>query len=189
MNKWHLLIGVVIAINAVFALALIGSGEFFHTWSGSTPTYSSYKATHCTLKAVTVAGCTTGGYAAVWKRGETGATVVQSPFSFRATERLAHLDTNNFPLNQTYDCMCEQSFIFYPSVNCDFQGACILDSATVAYMQNVGGVYRYAWLALVVIGSLALVFSLLGAIFLAGACLCSKKKSAPVEIPYSKADL
>jgi hypothetical protein len=154
---------------------------------------AGYTRTKCTLVQVRVGECPNGGgFIAIWKRQETGGSVVESPFALRTTLALAETNVNDYPLNATYDCMCNGFYIDpFPMLNCNFNDACMLDTRVVDYMQHVGTPYSYSGDALVVIGALLLVCFVFGTMFmLAGngfcdwCCCCDSARREKVDDVY-----
>jgi hypothetical protein len=124
------------------------------------------------------------GFAAVWRRKETGGSVVASPFAMRFTREDAARDTNNYPLNISLPCVHSTSYSVeeWPTIRCPergggeagaFRGACMLNVPLVLYMQQAGFFHAYSGDTLLAIGSLLLVCTVFGASLMM-AINCSK---------------
>jgi hypothetical protein len=176
----------------VFGIALSAMGARLRNDVGGTQMMEGYAKTVCTLTAVTVEQCpTNGGWATVWRRGETGGSIVKNPFALHETRDLAERSMNDFPFppaggggatttgtpiatgsvntstsTSSYECMCNPNYVDpYPVLNCRFNDVCFMDVNAVQYMQRVGQPYGYSGDALVIIGSFTIVTSVLGLIF------------------------
>lgn len=167
---------------------LLGAGDWIRKDSYQTMTISGYVPANCTLSLGQTDACPRGGYASVWRRTEDGSSVVASPFSLKMTKDLAERDLNNYPLNVTMPCMCNPSRADpYPSITCNFDDACMMDVASVNYVQKIGGVYAVAGNTLCAIGAFCLLFSLIGIILILMlfneryGCCCRKKE---VDMSY-----
>lgn len=176
-------------ILLIFSIALLSIGGRLRNDSDVVILMSGYRMSTCTLDAVQVDKCPqTGAHIAVWRRTEDQGSVLDSPFSYRSTRELATLDTNNYPFNTTFPCMCNPNVIDpYPALTCTFGDACFLNVGAVNYVQKDGFVYSYSTDTLLGIGSLLLICSVLGSLFLFisnGLCCCGKPRA---ETDYEKA--
>jgi hypothetical protein len=195
-KKWQIGIGIILGIFFMFSASLLGIGVRLRTDAGATLTMAGYLAQNCTLDAVQVVACPTGGYVAVWRRKETGFSVLADPFSLQPTQERALLRANDYPLSTsgggngsattttTVPCMCNTAYANpYPVINCKFFDACMLNVPMVEYMQKVGIPFGYAADTLIAVGSLTLVLFLLGFVFLFlgnglcdWCCCCSRQE-------------
>lgn len=170
---WAIGVKVVLIIFIIFSIALLAIGSRLRMDAGKTTSVGGFAKASCTLTDVQVVQCSpTGAWTAVWRRRETAGSVAQNPFASRPTRELALADTNDYPLNVTMECMCDESVRdSYPNVNCQLTNACMMEVSMIEYMQHVGTVYGYSGDTLIAIGSLLLVGSLVGLIFvLKGMC-------------------
>ena len=172
--KWQVAIGVIFGILFIFSASLLGIGVRLRTDAASTKTMVGYVKQNCTLVDVQIVACpNSGGYTVVWKRKETGFSVLVDPFSLYPTREIAQLHTNDYPLvsgvnsTSTTECMCNPNYSDpFPVINCKFEDACMLNVPMVEYMQKVGTPYGYSSDALIAVGSLLLFCFLFGFIFL-----------------------
>ncbi len=191
-RKWQIGIGIIFVILFMFSASLLGIGVRLRNDAGSTRTMTGYARQNCTLDAVQVVGCPLGGFTAVWRRKETGFSVVSDPFSLLPIRDLAQLHTNDFPLtNMSYPCVCNPSYADpYPAINCKFEDVCMLNVPMVEYMQKVGMPFGYAGDTLIAIGSLVLFCFLFGFMFLflgnglCDWCCCCPKKHQEENVFY-----
>ena len=166
VHQWAL--AIILFIILILSIALLAMGSRLQTDSAPVHLMSGYTPSLCTLDAVQVNRCPrTGEFVAVWRRTEDEGSVLESPFSFRSSQDLAVRDMNNFPFNETMNCMCNTNLIDpFPALTCTFGDACFLDVPAVNYIQTVGFVYSYSAATLLGVGSILIVCAAFGALFL-----------------------
>ncbi len=144
-------------------------GVRLRTDASNAKTMAGYALSKCTLVQSQVVECPLGGFVAVWKRQETGSSVLVGPFALHLTRALAQARLDDYPVGNgtTYDCMCNAYYVDpFPVINCKFMDACMLDVPMVEYMRTVGIPFGYSGDTLVSIGSILLVCFVFGSIFL-----------------------
>jgi hypothetical protein len=216
-------LGTVFVILFAFSVSLLAMGtrlradvggmaERYASLGGGYSANGGAVGSNCTLTDVRVvecqlptAGAVGGGFVAVWRRGETGGSVVASPFAMRATRQDADRDTNNYPFNTSLPCAHSTSYSMeeWPTVRCPdgrgssaFRGACMLDVPLVLYMQQAGFFHAYSGDTLLAIGSLLLVCTVFGASLMVAIncskighcmCCCSCCPADETDVYYSTA--
>lgn len=168
--------GLFVALFAL-SVALMAIGVRLRADAATAKIMSGYALAKCTLVAAQVVNCPLGGFVPVWKRAETGSSVLQDPFSSADTMQLAQVRLDDYPIgaNMTYDCMCNTYYVDpFPVINCNFVDACMLNVPMIQYMHTVGLPFGYSGDTLVSIGAILLVCVVLGIIFLlAGNGFCN----------------
>jgi len=184
MRGWIAALVSLFVVLFALSVALLCMGVRVQQDAGTVPLIGGFTLAECSLSGAQVVGCVTGGYVAVWKRAENGASIVEGPFSVRSTMERAENDLTAYPnATGTVPCMCPDPAItaFYPNVECSLRNVCMLEVRLVQNMQLVDQIYGYTGATLLAIGSLTLVVFVGGMLaMLIGNCTCcgclSKKK-------------
>jgi hypothetical protein len=177
-DKWQVFIALVFVLFIIFGSLLIAGGTWLNYTRYSTGSVSGYTLQNCSLTGVLVKRCR-NLWVAVWREAQ-GFSIVQNPFSGRSTEDLALRDSQAFPLNNTFPCMGGKNPRTFPEINCDDSSVIItsvamLDTSLVNWMEQVNPVVNQSGDVLLALGSLILIFAILGFVLVFignGFCAC-----------------
>jgi hypothetical protein len=153
-------VGVCVTGVAFFIVIIVGMTILGTPYDFENLPY--FTDTQCTPVAVTVAkmadcdSVTTDGgatvyyteYVAVWKCKETGASILENPFTGKRQESIAQNNANDYPLNiiQNVSCNSVNLPINYPGwINfhaCQVWNTCFFDTDMIHELQN-NALYRY----------------------------------------------
>lgn len=151
----------LIATAALFIASLIVLiiGGITISYAGDVENLPNFAIANCTVSAVqvaTLAGCAFNPndygpsyydeWIAVWQCRETGASIVEDPFSSRFSPNSASRDRNDYPLNVSQVVMCNtvNPPVMYPNADhtratgCQVWSTCFFDVDMVKYMQLNG---------------------------------------------------
>ena len=136
---------ITYTIGTITLIILLGLGIASFTYTSNAVRTSNYKRTTCILTQSSVItsngfNCLHTKYIAVW-RTSTGYSALISPLSSSSTQSVATGETNDYPLNTSIECYCDEGDnIQYPNVDgdvpCMFYGRCFLSKSVVSFMSN-----------------------------------------------------
>jgi len=154
---WTTVVGVFI-----LTVTLLAAGALLYQQNNKSNTMPLLMVpTECTLISYQIFECNDGTWITTYNEGR----VVESPFSSRPTQELAHLSALSYPLNASYPCLCN-IHLERIKPECDAWNACVLNVNLTRHLQLTGGTYKYGGDVLVAIGSILLVALVIASILM-----------------------
>ena len=180
-----IVICVICTCNILLLATVLGAGKNFiydkaqHEVDVASAGYEENTLSQCTLDAVAIMHCGADNWVTVWRRKETGMSVVLSAVNNTvATYEEAVFRRDLFNASVPYPCVCRQNIQMpFPSISCNAEdiGTCVLDYHTVRVMQHTRGLLIYGGNLLAVPAAINIVLCSVFFIFLLLICVNQKK--------------